>query len=377
MKFLIAPDSFKESMSAEAACEAIARGIKTILPDAVTIALPLADGGEGTLSVLARALNGKVEQLAVTGPLFQQVKACVGTVREDTGIIEMAEAAGLHLVDVDQRNPELTTTLGVGEMIRAMMDKGIRQFLIALGGSATNDGGIGMLTALGARPLDSNGECVSPVGGSLSQVVDLDTRELDPRLSQCHFKLACDVDNPLTGSTGASAIFGPQKGATPEQVAQLDAGMDRWADVLETSFGRKVKDVPGAGAAGGLAAAFIAAFDTSLKPGIEQVLDIVGFDGHCRQVDWVITGEGSLDGQSLSGKTPVGVARRAKLLGLPVVAFAGKLGQGYEAVYQEGIDIALPITPEGMPLSQALAEAEDNIFNASQTLIQLLFNKTE
>ncbi len=376
MKFLIAPDSFKESMSAEAACNAIARGIKTVLPDAETIALPLADGGEGTLSVLVSALDGQVEELAVTGPLFQQVKACVGTVRGDTAIIEMAEAAGLHLVDVDRRNPERTTTLGVGEMISAMLDKGIRRFLIALGGSATNDGGIGMLTALGARPLDRQGQLVSPVGGSLYQVAELDTRSLDPRLSQCHFKLACDVDNPLTGSTGASAIFGPQKGATPEQVTRLDAGMAHWADVLEASFGREIKNIPGAGAAGGLAAAFIAAFDTSLKPGIEQVLDIVGFDGQCQQVDWVITGEGSLDGQSLSGKTPVGVARRAKLLGLPVVAFAGKLGQGYEAVYQEGIDIALPITPEGMPLSQALAEAEENIFNASQTLIQLLFNKT-
>ncbi|WP_086479503.1 glycerate kinase [Oceanospirillum sanctuarii] len=384
MKFLIAPDSFKESMSARQACVAIDKAIKAELPDAETILLPMADGGEGTLPVLVSALDGNVEAIEVSGPLAYaketetseqpMVNAQIGILSDDTAVIEMAEAAGLHLVPTEKRNPELTTTFGVGQMILHALDLGIRHFLIALGGSATNDGGLGMLTALGAKAQDKSGTALAPTGGNLKSVVRLDVSALDPRLADCQFMLACDVDNPLTGATGASAIFGPQKGATPEQVTALDQGLENWAEILNETYGRQIKDIPGSGAAGGLSAAFLAAFDTSLKPGIEQVLDIVEFDQKCADVDWVITGEGSLDGQSLAGKTPVGVARRAKQFEIPVVAFAGRLGDGYEAVYEEGIDLALSITPEGMPLEQALAEAENNICNSTRVLIQLLFS---
>lgn len=384
MKFLIAPDSFKESMSAYQACIAIEKAIKAELPHAETLLLPMADGGEGTLPVLVSALNGKAETIDVSGPLAfasgtvtaeqSKVSARVGILDGDTAVIEMAEAAGLHLVPTGERNPELTTTFGVGQMILHALDQGIRRFLIALGGSATNDGGLGMLAALGAKAQDKSGKVLAPTGGNLQSVVRLDISNLDSRLADCQFMLACDVDNPLTGARGASAIFGPQKGATPEQVTALDQGLENWSEILNETYGRQIKDIPGSGAAGGLAAAFLAAFDTSLKPGIEQVLDIVGFDDKCTDVNWVITGEGSLDGQSLAGKTPVGVARRAKQYGVPVVAFAGRLGEGYEAVYQEGIDIALSITPEGMPLQQALAQAEENIYNSTKVLIQLLFS---
>lgn len=376
MKFLIAPDSFKESMSAIQASEAIARGIHNRLPDAETLLLPLADGGEGTLDVLVTALSGERQTHLVTGPLFDPVQAAAGILHGDTGIIEMAEAAGLHLVPASQRNPELTTTQGVGDLIIRLLDQGIRRFLIALGGSATNDGGLGMLIALGAKAFDSEGRELPGCGRCLTQIAKLDIQELDSRLSESEFLLACDVNNPLTGPHGASAIFGPQKGASAAQVQALDEGMRNWASILEACFGRSIDEIPGSGAAGGLAAAFLAAFNASLKPGIEQVLDSVHFDDFCQGVDWVITGEGSLDGQSLSGKTPVGVARRAKQYDLPVVAFAGKLGEGYEALYAEGIDLALSITPEGMPLAQALAEAESNICHAAETLTELLYSRS-
>lgn len=262
-------------------------------------------------------------------------------------------------------------------MIRQLLDKGVRHFLIGLGGSATNDGGLGVLYGLGAVARDGSGQILEPVGSSLHKISRLDLSKLDSRLSECHFMLACDVDNPLTGERGASFVFGPQKGASKEQVESLDKGLMNWAEVLNETFGRDVASVPGSGAAGGMAALFLAAFDTSLKPGIEQVLDIVDFEQQCTGADWVITGEGSLDNQSLAGKTPVGVARRAHALGVPVVAFAGKLGEGFEAVYEEGIDLALCITPDGMAIEEALSRAEDNICQASRALMDVLFQRSE
>lgn len=379
MKFLIAPDSFKESMSARQVCQTIDNVIKAELPHAETLLLPIADGGEGTLSVLVQALDGKTETIKVTGPFLSQprVKARIGMLDEKTAVIEMAQAAGLELVAVEMRNPELTTTFGVGEMISAALDRGIRRFLIALGGSATNDGGLGMLVALGAKAIDKAGNTLSPIGGNLKSIARLELHNLDPRLEACHFLLACDVDNPLTGTQGASAVFGPQKGGTADQIAALDQGMQNWAEILNETFGREVADIAGSGAAGGLAAAFLAAFDTTLKPGVEQVLDILEFDRKCGSVDWVITGEGCLDSQSVSGKTPVGVARRAKQFGIPVVAFAGKLGDGYEAVYEEGIDLALCITPETMTAQEALSLAETNLANATHALIKLIFSTNQ
>lgn len=373
MKFLIAPDSFKESMSAIQACSAIAKGIHSELPDAETLLLPLADGGEGSLSVLVSAMEGELLQLGVSGPLFTPVEAHVGLLGDETAIIEIAEAAGLHLIPPDERNPELTSSQGVGELISKLLDRGIRRFLIALGGSGTNDGGLGMLTALGAVPLDKYGAPLHPTGQNLIKVVRLELSGLDSRVNESHFMLACDVDNPLTGERGASAVFAPQKGASAKQVTQLDKGLENWSEILNETFGRQVKDIPGSGAAGGLAAAFLAAFDSTISSGIEQILDVVGFDQKCAGVDWVITGEGCLDGQSLAGKTPVGVARRAKEYRLPVVAFAGRLGDNFEALYEAGVDLALPITPEGMPLAEALSKGEENLTQATRALMKLLF----
>lgn len=377
MRFLVAPDSFKESLTAQQACGAISRGIKQLLPEAEVIELPLADGGEGTMGILVDALGGEIKTFEVTGPLFEPVSAQVGWVNGDTAIIEIAEAAGLHLVPAARRNPEQTTTQGVGELISAMLDQGATTFLIALGGSATNDGGLGMLTALGVRPLDAAGAPLKPVGESLNKVASLDVSQLDTRLSQCQFMLACDVNNPLTGEQGASAVFGPQKGATPEQVTRLDQGMAHWAGVLENNFGSSVIHRAGSGAAGGLGAAFLSVFRATSKQGVEQVLDVVGFDHLCQRVDWVITGEGKIDGQSLSGKTPVGVARRAKKYAVPVAAFAGLLGEGYQAVYKEGIDLALPITPDGMPLDEAIQQGEQNLYKATYALIKALYSSDE
>lgn len=376
MKFLIAPDSFKESMSAYQASLTIEQAIKANIDNAETLLLPMADGGEGTLSVLVQSLNGKTETFEVTGPFVSgfRVNAEVGVLQGGTAVIEMAQAAGLQLLTSEERNPEITTTLGVGEMILAALDQEVRRFFIALGGSATNDGGLGMLTALGARPLDHTGNTLDPIGASLKSVVRLDLNNLDSRLAQCQFMLACDVDNPLTGAKGASVVFGPQKGATPAQVKALDDGLDNWAEILNETFGRQVKSVPGSGAAGGLAAAFLAAFNCRLKPGVELVLDLLKFDEKCSGVDWVITGEGCLDNQSMAGKTPVGVGRRAKKFGIPVVAFAGQLGEGYDAVYKEGIDLALCITPEDMPLSDALSQAEQNLSNATKAFTKLMFS---
>jgi len=375
VKFLIAPDSFKESMTASVAAHIIARGIKACLPEAITLELPLADGGEGTMDVLVNALEGCKQQYQVTGPLFEPVKASVGLIQDNTAIIEIAEAAGLHLVPVSQRNPEQTTTFGVGELIQRMLDQNIRRFLVALGGSATNDGGLGLLVALGAKIYDKSGQALSPIGQSLGLVANLDLSALDPRLKQCSFMVACDVTNPLIGSDGASAVFGPQKGATPEQVILLDQGMSHWAKQLNRfygSSGNSIETLPGGGAAGGLGAVFHTVFKASLKPGIDQVLKSVHFDRLCQDADWVITGEGAIDGQSLAGKTPVGVARRAKHFGVPVVALAGKLGKGYQGVYNEGVDTILCITPEGQPLEQALEQAEQHLYDSTIQVVRQL-----
>jgi len=381
VKFLIAPDSFKESMTASVAAHTIARGIKACLPEAITLELPLADGGEGTMDILVNALDGRKQQYQVTGPLFEPVKASVGLIQGNTAIIEIAEAAGLHLVPVSQRNPEQTTTFGVGELIRLMLDQNVRRFLVALGGSATNDGGLGLLVALGAKIYDKSGQKLPPIGQSLGLVASLDISALDQRLKACSFMVACDVTHPLIGPEGASAVFGPQKGATPEQVILLDQGMSHWAKQLDRlsldpfsvrGMSSSIETLPGGGAAGGLGAVFHTVFKASLKPGIDQVLKSVHFDSLCKDADWVITGEGAIDGQSLAGKTPVGVAKRAKHFGVPVIAFAGKLGEGYEGVYNEGVDTILCITPEGMPLEEALEQAEQHLYDSTIQVVRKL-----
>lgn len=347
MKIVIAPDSFKESMSAmEAAC-AIEKGFQKVMPDAEYVKVPMADGGEGTVRSMVDATVGEIRKETVTGPLGTEVEAFYGiTWDRKMAVIEMAAASGIHLVPKEKRNPLVTTTKGTGELIRAALDQGVKRIVIGIGGSATNDGGAGMAQALGARLLDRDGNPLGFGGGELSKLDSIDLSQLDPRLKEVHIEVACDVDHPLTGERGASAVFGPQKGATPEMVAILDANLARYAQVVKETLGIDVDPIPGAGAAGGLGAGLVAFLGASLKRGVDVVAEAVQLDKHMAQASLVITGEGKIDGQTIHGKTPVGVAKRAKKYGIPVIGIAGMLGENCDAVYRHGIDALFPLCRE-------------------------------
>jgi glycerate kinase len=359
MKIVIAPDSFKESMSAMEAARAIEKGFKKVLPDAEYVKVPMADGGEGTVRSLVDATGGEIRKETVTGPLGTAVEAFYGiTGDRKTAVIEMAAASGIHLVPKEKRNPLVTTTKGTGELIRAALDQGVKRIVIGIGGSATNDGGAGMAQALGARLLDKDGNPLGFGGGELSKLDSIDLSQLDPRLKEVHIEVACDVDHPLTGERGASAVFGPQKGATPEMVAILDANLARFAQVVKETLGIDVDPIPGAGAAGGLGAGMIAFLGASLKRGVDVVAEAVQLDKHMAQASLVITGEGKIDGQTIHGKTPVGVAKRAKKYGVPVIGIAGMLGEDCDAVYRHGIDALFSIVPGTVSLETALLNGE-------------------
>jgi glycerate 2-kinase len=358
MKIVIAPDSFKESMSAMEAARAIEKGFKKVLPDAEYVKVPMADGGEGTVRSLVDATGGEIRKETVTGPLGTAVEAFYGiTGDRKTAVIEMAAASGIHLVPKEKRNPLVTTTKGTGELIRAALDQGVKRIVIGIGGSATNDGGAGMAQALGARLLDKDGNPLGFGGGELSKLDSIDLSQ-DPRLKEVHIEVACDVDHPLTGERGASAVFGPQKGATPEMVAILDANLARFAQVVKETLGIDVDPIPGAGAAGGLGAGMIAFLGASLKRGVDVVAEAVQLDKHMAQASLVITGEGKIDGQTIHGKTPVGVAKRAKKYGVPVIGIAGMLGEDCDAVYRHGIDALFSIVPGTVSLETALLNGE-------------------
>lgn len=362
MKIVIAPDSFKESLSALEVATHIRAGFSEVYPDADYVVLPVADGGEGTVEAMVAATGGSVVRIAVTGPLGTPVDAFFGLTGDGkTAIIEMAAASGLMLVPPRLRDPLITTTQGVGELIVAALDKGARHFIVGIGGSATNDGGAGMLQALGVRLLDPDGKALGPGGGELGRLKTIDVSSLDPRLAACRVEVACDVDNPLVGPRGASAIFGPQKGATPDKVALLDANLEHYASVIKQVLGVDVGALPGAGAAGGLGAGFKAFLGAELKPGSEIVTTAVGLDAVLADADLVITGEGRIDGQTIHGKTPIGVASVAKRHGKPVIGIAGCLGAEAEAVFDHGIDAVFSVLSRSCSLSEAFAEAGDNL----------------
>ena len=362
MKIVIAPDSFKESLSALEVATHIHAGFREVFPDADYILLPVADGGEGTVEAMVAATGGTVVQLAVSGPLGEPVEAFFGLTGDGkTAIIEMAAASGLMLVPPEDRDPLVTTTFGVGQLIVAALDRGARHFIVGIGGSATNDGGAGMLQALGVRLLDAGGGALGPGGGELGRLETIDISGLDPRLADCRIEVACDVDNPLVGPHGASAVFGPQKGATPEKVALLDANLGHYAAVIGTVLRVDVAQLPGAGAAGGLGAAFKAFLGADLKPGSEIVTTAVGLDAMVADADLMITGEGRIDGQTIHGKTPIGVASVARRRGKPVIAIAGCLGADADAVYGYGIDAVFSVLSRSCSLSEAFAEAGDNL----------------
>ncbi|EOV0677548.1 glycerate kinase [Cronobacter dublinensis] len=361
-KIVIAPDSFKESLSAMDVATAIEAGFREIYPQATYVRLPMADGGEGTVEAMVAATGGHIVQVPVTGPLGNRVEGFYGVLGDgETAVIEMAAASGLHLVPPAQRDPRITTSFGTGQLILAALDSGVKAIIIGIGGSATNDGGAGMMQALGVRFLDSQQRGLLPGGASLAALEYIEMSGLDPQLAHTRFTVACDVDNPLCGAKGASAIFGPQKGATPEMVAQLDAALRRFGVTLEAITGKSIISAPGAGAAGGMGAALLGMLNAQLRPGIDIVTETLGLAQAVRDADLVITGEGRLDSQSIHGKTPVGVARVAKQFQRPVVAIAGSLTPDYQVVHEHGIDAAFSVLDRIVTLEEALDDAARNL----------------
>lgn len=372
MKIVLAPDSFKESLSARAAALAMERAVRRAIPDAVTVLLPIADGGEGTLETLVFATGGTMHRVEVAGPLGSRVAARYGTLGGGgAAVVEMAEASGLHLVPAENRDPRATTTRGTGELIRHALDRGARSLIVAIGGSATNDAGAGALQALGAGLFDEAGAPLGPGGGSLARLARIDLSTLDPRLAAAELRVACDVTSPLCGPDGASAVFGPQKGATPAMVAELDANLSRFAEVLRRDTGLDVREAPGSGAAGGLGAALLAC-GGRLLPGIELVLDAVDFDEKVRGAIAVLTGEGRIDAQTPGGKVIAGLVTRAKRAGVPVIAFAGWVEPGFEALYDRGLLSVHSIQPRPVSLPEALASGEASLEAAVFGVARLL-----
>ncbi len=373
MKIVIAPDSFKESLSAMEIATEIEAGFREIFPQAEYRKMPAADGGEGTVEAMVAATSGQRIEVTVTGPLGEPVQAFYGLLGHDEiAVIEMASASGLALVPPHLRNPLKTSSYGTGELIRCALDAGARRFILGIGGSATNDGGAGMLQALGVHLRDTDGNEIGPGGAELARLASIDTSHLDHRLKGCVVDVACDVNNPLTGPTGASEIFGPQKGATPEMVRQLDDGLRHYSQIIARDVGRRVTDVPGSGAGGGMGAAMLAFLDGRLRPGSEIVTEAIGLDAALADADLVVTGEGRIDSQSIRGKTPVGVARVAQAHGVPVIGLGGCLAADSALVHQHGIDAVFCAVRKPCTVAEALQEAAFNVRSAARNIAATL-----
>ncbi|MED3655048.1 glycerate kinase [Heyndrickxia sporothermodurans] len=373
MKIIIAPDSFKESLSALEAANAIEEGFSAVIPDAEYIKLPMADGGEGTVQSLVDATNGKIIEKVVTGPFGLPVQGFFGLLGNGkTAVIEMSAASGIHHVPLDKRNPLLTTTYGTGELIVEALNFGAKEIIMGLGGSATNDGGAGMAQALGAKLLNNQKEQISFGGAALSDLKTIDISQVDSRLSNVQFIVACDVDNPLTGENGASAIFGPQKGATQEMVNRLDKSLLHFANIIKKELHKNVDRVPGAGAAGGMGAGMLAFFNAELKRGIDIVTQTLKLETHLEGADLVITGEGKIDGQTIFGKTPIGVAKLAKKKDIPVIGVAGYIEDKNRRVREEGIDALFSIVPGATLLEDAMTNAYQYLKDCSENIARVI-----
>ncbi|MDO8586047.1 MAG: glycerate kinase [Armatimonadota bacterium] len=366
MKVIVAPDSFKGTLTAAEAAAAIAAGVREAIPDADIVELPLADGGEGTVDALVSATRGRKLTRRVHGPLMEPVDATYGLLgANETAVIEMSAAAGLGLVPPDRRNPLITTTYGVGELIEAALTHNVRKIIIGVGGSATNDGGAGALWALGVRFVDSGGVELGPGGAALADLARIDASGLRFPRGAVDVVVACDVRNALIGPEGASAVYGPQKGATPEMVRILDGALSNYAKVIPKYLNKNVGDLPGGGAAGGLAAGLAAFLDARIEPGADLVLDAVGFDDRLRDADLIVTGEGRIDRQTLYGKTIAGVLRRAQAHRIPVIALAGCIGEGAEDLKSAGLAGIFALTE--------FASKEESIRNAADLLKRLAY----
>ncbi|WP_413112353.1 glycerate kinase [Thaumasiovibrio sp. DFM-14] len=378
MKIVIAPDSFKESLSAQQVAECIERGFAEIFPDAEFVQMPLADGGEGTVDVLLSALHGEKRWTVTSDPLGRECDAYWALLNQvdgdktiNTALIEFAQASGLDLVTAQERNPMLSSSYGTGLLIKDALDLGVEQVIIGLGGSATNDGGAGIFQALGGKLLDAHGHELGFGAEALSQLAQIDTSQLHPRCADVSFIVACDVSNPLCGECGASAVFGPQKGASEQQVQQLDAALSHFAQIAKQQTGIDHRSTQGFGAAGGAPMGLSLAFDIQIKPGIEMVLDSLNANSLLDGASLVVTGEGQMDNQTLNGKTPFGIARRAQLQGIPTIGIAGSLGQEIDQLYQS-IESVFGTVRSPQTLSQVLAEAEDNLVRTARNVAATL-----
>lgn len=375
MKVVVAIDSLKGSLTSMEAGYAVREGIHRVMPEAEVIVKPLADGGEGTTDAFITGLGAKRIDLTVTGPMGQPVDTYYGYLEEsNTAILEMASAAGITLTDKETRDPFTATTYGVGTMIKDAIQKGCNKFIIGIGGSATNDGGIGMLKALGFDFLDEDGEDVGEGGQALAKVCSIRSEGVDTILANCQFNVACDVKNPLCGPNGATYIYGPQKGVTVESRATLDAGMEHFARITSDVMGNDYKDAQGAGAAGGLGFAFLSYLEARLISGIELVVEAVQLERELKDADIVVTGEGRLDNQTAMGKAPVGVAKLAKRYGAKVLAFAGSVTKGAKACNAEGIDAFFPIVRGVTTLEEAMDadNAKENMVDSVEQVFRLL-----
>ncbi len=353
MKIVVAPDSFKGSLTAVEVSDAIEQGIREIFPEAEIVKIPMADGGDGTVQCLVNATGGEILRKKVTDPLGDEVLASYGILGDKkTAVIEMAEASGLTLVPENKRNPLITTTYGTGQLIKAALDQGCRKMIIGIGGSATNDGGAGMAQALGAKLLDKDGEEIGFGGGELKKVFRIDTKYLDNRLSETEVLIASDVSNPLCGPKGATRVYGPQKGATPEMIKKLDESLAYFAEIIKRDLSKDIKDIPGAGAAGGLGAGLIAFLNAELKPGIEIIIEIVKLEQAIKDANLVITGEGKIDSQTIYGKAPIGVAKIAKKYSIPVIAVAAIISEDADIVHQYGINTLIKISEPPISLAE-------------------------
>ncbi|TKI05186.1 glycerate kinase family protein [Martelella alba] len=373
LTFVLAPDSFKESMTAKEVCVAMERGLKAVFPDARYVHVPMADGGEGTVQSLVDATGGQLFRQKVVGPLGDAVDACYGILGDGkTAVIEMASASGIQHVVREKRDPLAATTYGTGELINACLKRGIRRIILGIGGSATNDGGAGMAEALGVRFYDKDGGRLPLGGGALGRLQRIDATGLAPDIAETEIIVACDVTNPLCGAQGASHVFGPQKGATPEMVVELDANLAHYAGVIQRQFGRDVARLAGAGAAGGLGAGLLAFTRCELKKGIDIVVEYSRLPEKLAHADYCFTGEGGIDFQTKFGKTPYGVARTAKAQQVPVIALAGRIGRGSEELHAEGIDAIFGIIPDNGELAALLRAGPANVTRVCENIGRLI-----
>ncbi|MBR0597468.1 glycerate kinase [Sinanaerobacter chloroacetimidivorans] len=372
MKIVLAPDTYKGSLTAMEACRAMETGIRRVDRDAEVVCVPMADGGEGTMQNILDAVGGMLVECDVLNPLGQNIVSRYAILKSNTAVIELAEAAGLYLIGQADRNPLKTTTYGVGQLIVDALDKGCRNFILAIGGSATNDGGAGMAQALGFRLLNADGKEIDFGGGALDQLCMINTDFVDSRIYESKFVAACDVSNPLCGPKGASRVFGPQKGATEQMVEVLDRNLAHYANILKTCLNADIADLPGSGAAGGIGGGMMAYLNAELNPGVDIVIDAARLREKMANADLVITGEGGCDFQTVHGKTPYGVSKVAQELNIPVIIIAGNIGKGAEALYEHGVTGIFSLTDGPVTLEYAMANGKELLASAAERILKCI-----